>query len=63
MENKFLNLARSDFCFYCARFRDLAGSRRRRKEGAIPKWLVVIFWNVGLLYACQLLWDFISKKR
>ena len=47
----------------CYRFRDLAGSkRRRRKEGTIPKWLVVIVGNVGLLYVCQLLWDFISQR-
>jgi len=43
------------------RFRDLAGSRRRgRRKGEVPKWLVVIVGNVGLVYACQLLWDFVS---
>jgi pheromone shutdown protein TraB len=46
------------------RFRDLAGSRRRGKsKRVVPKWLVVIVGNLGLVYACQLLWDFVSQRQ
>lgn len=46
------------------RFRDLAGSRRKlRKKGEPPKWLLVIVGNVALVYACQLLWDFVSQRQ